>query len=158
MECNFIHHTTITEKKLVEIPLIISNGDRSIRKSIKLHPEEELVLNQELILDDENITITSLEVGGSRKSSATVKNVNTIWGKRLDPGGKVRVNISVHKGPKTMSHEIVALPDEEFFIGDILRIGRDNVALYKIKTKTKVVKYDSAVASDIVRIYGRVIR
>jgi uncharacterized Zn finger protein len=143
---------------LIKVPIIISDREKSIRKSVELHPDEELKVDQEIILAEDNIVITSLEVGNSRVPLAMVKNINTIWGKLMDPSGKVRLNISVHKGPKTMSHVISALPDEEFFIGDILRIGRDNVAIYKIKTNKKVVKYDSAFAGDIVRIYGRVIR
>jgi uncharacterized Zn finger protein len=143
---------------MIKVPIVISDRESSVRKKIDLHPDEELRIDQELILDEDNIMITSLEVGNSRSSLAIAKEVNTIWGKLLDPSGKVKINIAVHKGPKTMSHVISALPDEEFFIGDILRINRDNVAIYKIKTHKKVVNYDSAMAGDIIRIYGRVIR
>lgn len=157
-ECNFIHHTIITEKKMIEIPIIISNQDKSFQEKVELHPDEELKMDQELFLDEKSIKITSLEVNNKRVEMAFAKNVKTIWGKLLDQSGKVRLNVSIHKGPTTMSHVISALPDEEFFIGDILKIGRDNVAIYRIKTKSKVVKYDSALAGDIVRVYGRVIR
>lgn len=157
-ECNLIHHATITEKKMIKVPIIISELEKSNKKTIELYPDEELRLEGELILDDDNLLITSLELGDKRVGYALAKDLSTIWCKILDPSGKVKVKISVHKGPNTLSHTIVAVPDEEFFIGDILRIGRDNVAIYKIKTNTKVVKYDSALASNIVRIYGRVIR
>ncbi|WP_455392555.1 HVO_0476 family zinc finger protein [[Eubacterium] cellulosolvens] len=157
-ECNLIHQTVITEKKLINVPTIISTMDKSARKSVALHPDEELEVGQELIVDEQNVVITSLEVGGVRVSHATAKNVVTLWTKRTEINGKVQVKISVHKGPNTLSHKIDALPDEEFFIGDVLRIARDNVAIYKIKTYNKIVKYESAVAKDIVRIYGRVIR
>ena len=157
-KCNFIHQTTITEKKLINVPVIISDQAESIRKTVELHPNEELMLDQELIVDEQNVIITSLESAGSRVNHAAAKEVSTIWSKQADLEGKVQLKISVHKGPNTLSHKLEALPDEEFFIGDILRISRDNVAIYKIKTHTKVVKYDSALAKDIVRIYGRVIR
>lgn len=157
-ECKFIHQTTITEKKLIEVPLILSTLGNSIRQSIELHPDEELTIGQELILNEQNVVITSLEVSGVRVSHATAKDVSTLWTKQTEIEGKVQVKISIHKGPNTLSHKIDALPDEEFFIGDILRIARDNVAIYKIKTNSKVVKYDGAAARDIVRIYGRVIR
>jgi uncharacterized Zn finger protein len=130
----------------------------SERKSVELHPDEELTVGQELIVDESNVVITSLEIGEARKNRATAKNVTTIWTKRTEIDGKVPVKVSVHKGPNTLSHTITAIPDEEFFIGDVLRIARDNVAIYKIKTHTKVVNYDSAMAKDIIRIYGRVIR
>ncbi len=157
-ECNFTHQTIITEKKLINVPIIVSTNDDSVRNTVELHPDEELVVGQELIVDENNVMITSLEVGNARTSHATAREISTIWTKRTEINGKVQVKISVHKGPNTLSHTITAVPDEEFFIGDILKIGRDNVAIYKMKTHTKVVKYDSAVARDIVRIYGRVIR
>jgi uncharacterized Zn finger protein len=157
-ECNFIHQTTITEKKLINVPLIVSTNDESACNTVELHPDEELRVGQELIVDENNVEITSLEVGNARRGHATAKEISTIWAKRTEIDGKVQVKISVHKGPNTLSHTITAVPDEEFFIGDILKIGRDNVAIYKMKTHTKVVKYDSAAARDIVRIYGRVIR
>ncbi len=156
--CSHIHHTIITEKKMIKVPIIISDQDRSYQSTIELHPDEELSLEQELIMDEDSVKISSLEVGNNRVPRTTAKKVSTIWCKRFDPMGKVRINVSVHKGPKTISHVLTALPDEEFYIGDILRIGRDNVAIYKIKTHTKVVKYDGAAAGDIVRVYGRVIR
>ncbi len=157
-DCNFIHQTTITEKKLITVPTIISSQGESDRISVELHPDEELIIGQELIVDEKNVVITSLEVSGVRVKHASAKEVNTIWSKRTEIDGKVQVKISVHKGPNTLSHTVTAIPDEEFFIGDILKIGRNNVAIYKMKTKTKVVKYDGAAAKDIVRIYGRVIR
>jgi uncharacterized Zn finger protein len=143
---------------MIKVPVIVSIDDRSEKKSIELHPDEVLNLDQELILDEDSVLISSLEVGSTRVKSAMVKDISTIWCKGLDPMGKVKVNVSIHKGPKTLSQVITLLPDEELFIGDIIRIGRDNVAIYKIKTHNKVVKYDGAMAGDIVRVYGRVIR
>jgi uncharacterized Zn finger protein len=125
---------------------------------VSLHPDEELVVGQEIIVDEENVTITSMEASGKRVNHAAAHDVTTLWTKRNEIDGKVQVRISVHKGPNTLSHKIDALPDEEFYIGDTLRIARDNVAIYKIKTQNRVVNKESAIARDIVRIYGRVIR
>jgi uncharacterized Zn finger protein len=157
-ECGFVHQMTINEKKLIQVPIIISTRDKSLRKTIELHPDEELTLDQEIIADEQNVVISSIEKGDKRVFSSSAKDISTIWSKRIEEDGKVRVKISVHKGPNTLSHDLWVLPDEEFFIGDVLRIKKNNVAIYKIKTPFKVVKYDSALARDIVRIYGRVIR
>lgn len=156
--CGHIHHAIITEKKLITVSLIISDQEKSFKSSIELHPDEEIILDQEMVLGEKNIKISSIEVSGARKPMAIVKDISTIWCKLLDSSGKLHIKVSVHKRSNTMSYEILALPDEEFFIGDIIKIGRDNVAVFKIKTRNKVVKYNSALAEDIVRIYGRVIR
>lgn len=156
--CDHIHQTLITEKKFIKINTIISTQDTSERTSVELHPDEELMIGQDIIVDEENVTITSMEQSGKRVHHATAHDVATLWAKRTVIDGKVQVRISVHKGPNTISHKIDALPDEEFYIGDTIRIARDNIAIYKIKTQNKVVKKDCAIARNIVRIYGRVIR
>ena len=73
--CNFIHHTTISDKKMIKVPIIMSMDERSIKTSIELHPDEILNLDQELILDENNVTISSLEVGPNRVKSAMAKDV-----------------------------------------------------------------------------------
>ena len=156
--CGHIHQTVITEKKLIQVPVIISAGAKSLKTNVELHPDEELMVGQEVIVDEQDLRITSLESSGKRIEHATAKEVSTLWTKQLEENGKVKVNISVHKGPNTLSHNIEALPDEEFYVGDILRIARDNVAIFKIKTQNRIIKYDGAAARDIIRIYGRVIR
>ena len=89
-ECDFTHQITITEKKLINVPIIISSRDDSSRKSIELHPDEELVVGQELIVDEQNVMITSLETDKSRVNRATAKDVNTIWVKRTEIQGRCK--------------------------------------------------------------------
>ena len=39
-----------------------------------------------------------------------------------------------------------------------MRIKGDNIAIHSIKTRGKNLKYGSAKARDIVRLYGRIVR
>ena len=43
-------------------------------------------------------------------------------------------------------------------IGDIIKSGRDQIAIHKIKTKGLVIKDGGTSARDIVRLYGRFVR
>jgi uncharacterized Zn finger protein len=54
-----------------------------------------------------------------------------------------------------LAAELTALPDEEFFVGDILNIGRDDVVIHYIKTRDGMVRQGGVPARDIVRIYAK---
>ena len=62
------------------------------------------------------------------------------------------------KGAKTLKRTLWAVPEEEFFIGDVMRIKGLRLAIHAIKTKDKKVKKGSVAARDIVRMYAKVVR
>ena len=47
------------------------------------------------------------------------------------------------------------LPEEEFFIGDLMTVGRYNVVITQIKTTDGMARRGSVLARDIVRIYAK---
>jgi uncharacterized Zn finger protein len=53
---------------------------------------------------------------------------------------------------------MLAVPDEEFGIGDILTVGKRNVVIHTIKIEDKTLKTGAARARDIVRIYANIVR
>ena len=71
---------------------------------------------------------------------------------------KVKVKFSISKGPRTLAKELVALPDEEFHVGDMVEIGRMKVVIHKIKCRDGMVREGGAEASTIVRVYAKGIK
>jgi uncharacterized Zn finger protein len=65
------------------------------------------------------------------------------------------VKISINDVHKTIPAEIVVLPEEEFFIGDLMTVGRYNVVITQIKTPDGMARRGSVLARDIVRLYAR---
>ena len=151
-ECSRVHTAVVREAKAIKVPIIISDQGESRRSVIELPEDEEIRVEDELVLEDLPIIISSLESNGRRVLKAEVKDITTIWAKRFD---KLHVKISINDVHKTMSTEVMALPEEEFFVGDMMTIGRYNVVITKIKTKDSMAQRGSVPARDIVRIYAR---
>ncbi|OGD48159.1 MAG: hypothetical protein A3K76_05180 [Euryarchaeota archaeon RBG_13_57_23] len=154
-ECGHIHHCVLKAEKPVNLPVVISWLDKSRKSSLALGPDEVLSVEDEVMCGDEQIIVTSIESKGARVGRAKARDIQTVWGKRFD---KVRVPFSVSQVSKTFSEHILAVPDEEFYVGDILKVGRHEVVIHSIKIKDKSLRMGGARARDIVRVYANIVR
>jgi uncharacterized Zn finger protein len=153
--CGHIHNTVVREPKTVNVPIIVSEMGQSKRFEFEFGEEEMVALEEELFVGDANVVITAIEKGDKRVSHSPANEISTLWAKRFD---KVRVKISVNKNTKTMAAEVFALPEEEFFVGDLMTIGRDEVVIHSIKVDDGMVRTGGVAARDIVRIYAKTAR
>jgi len=154
-ECGHVHAVELAEEMPVKVPIVVSWLEESSRSSIPLGPHEEVEVGDELYLDDHRIIVTSLESGGGRKEAAMAKDIVTIWAKRFD---KVWVKISLDRHGKVYSKEILAVPEEEFEVGDIIDIEGNGAAITSIRIDGRTLHKGYAPARDIVRIYSKAIR
>jgi uncharacterized Zn finger protein len=81
--------------------------------------------------------------------------VTNIWAKQFD---KIWIKISLDRHGKVFSKDILAVPEEEFIIGDVVDIEGTNAAITSIRIGTHTIHRGSAIARDIVRIYTKAIR
>ena len=154
--CGAVRSVTNREPKPVEVPLILSWMDRSVRQTIEMGPGELVVVGEELPLAEGRAVVTAIETKGRRAQQAKASEVDTIWAKKTD---QVWVAFSVNMGNRTVARRVLAAPDEEFAIGDIVDLGRDRVLVHRIKrTGHKTLREGIVPAEDIVRVYGRVVR
>jgi uncharacterized Zn finger protein len=151
-ECQHVHSAVVREPKSTKVAIILSDMGATTKTEFEFGEDELVVVGDELFIGDTNVVITAIEMGERRVPEAVAKEIKTIWAKRFD---KVRVKISVNKTSKTLAAELTALPDEEFFVGDILNIGRDSVVIHYIKTRESMVRQGGVPARDIVRIYAK---
>jgi uncharacterized Zn finger protein len=151
-ECQQVHSAIVREPKSVKVPIILSDMGTTRKTDFEMGEDEFLAVGEELFIGDVNVVITAIEKGEKRVDHAPAKEAKAVWAKKFD---KVRVRISVNKTSKTLAAELTALPDEEFFVGDILTIGRDEVVIHSIKTKDAMVRNGGVAARDIVRIYSK---
>lgn len=154
-KCGGVKKTIVKRERPVSVKLIVSEEEKSKKKEIELFPSEEVAVGDRIIVNGVEIEVTSIESNGKRVSSSYVEEIDTLWTRRAD---KVKVRFSINKGPRTLSKEIYALPEEEFFVGDMVEIGRMKVIIHKIKCKDKMVRTGGTQASEIVRIYARAIK
>lgn len=153
--CGRVSSVVQREPRPIEVPLIVSSGGGSERTTLELGPDELVEIGRTFEGPSGTIRITSLESARGRARSLVARDVRTIWAKRAD---RIRVLFSVNKGSRTVSRSLVALPDEEFLVGDIVDLGRDRAVIHRIKVRDRVLRRGSARADAIVRVYGRVVK
>jgi len=154
-DCGHVHHVTLKCDKPVELPVVISWLEKSTRKSVQLGPDEVLAVEDEIMCGDEPVLVTSIESKGARVKRAKAKDIETVWGKRFD---KVRVPFSVSHQGRSFPEFVLAVPDEEFFVGDIISVGNHEVVIHTIKIEEKALRTGGAAARDIVRVYANIVR
>ena len=156
MECGHTHSTVVREEKPVSLPVIVSDQGESRRELLEMEPEEVLCLRDELFVGDTYVVVTGIESSGRRVKRAPAGDIDTLWAKRYD---KIKVKVSVNKVHKTVPTEVYAMPDEEFYVGDIIPTGKEEeVVIHQIKTRRGMIRDGGVEARDIVRIYAKVIR
>src|SRR3989304_1020919 len=121
--CGSVRNVSMRESKPIEIPLIVSWMEKSVRQSIEMAPDEICAVGSELFLVDGSARVTSIESKGRRVPEAKASEIDAIWVKRSD---KVWVSFSVNMGNRTVSRKVLAAPDEEFLVKDIVDVGRAN--------------------------------
>jgi uncharacterized Zn finger protein len=154
-KCGLKHPSTIRAETFITIPVIVSEMDFSQKNELELTGQETINVGDEYQLDRGMIKITAIETKKGRVKSSIAKDVTTLWAKKFD---RLKLKVSINKGSKTLTRIIWAVPDEEFFVGDVMRIKGLNFAIHRIKTKNKNLKKGSAEARDIIRLYGKTVR
>ncbi|MBI4813287.1 MAG: hypothetical protein HY802_02815 [Methanobacterium sp.] len=153
-ECGNTFRETITIPKMVECRVIISKFEESVKKTIKLYTDEILQAGEVLIVDDEEVEITSLEnIRGGGVLKSPVSELVTIWAASL--AGPARVGISIDYGGRILSRKVEVERDFEFNVGDVVKLERSVFQIKSMKTITSRIRKGGAVAEQIKRVYGR---
>jgi uncharacterized Zn finger protein len=154
-ECGQTHHATLKSEKPVEVPVVISWLEESVREKVLLGADEVLTVKDEIMCGEIPTMVTSIESKGARVRSCRARDIDTIWAKRFD---KIRVPFSINHQGRSYSQHIMAVPDEEFFIGDMIEIDKRPIVIHAIKVQERTLRRGSALARDIVRVYGNEVR
>ena len=154
-KCGYRHTSVIRANQFVTVPVIVSEMDTSRKNEIELPAQEIIHIGDEYQLERGTIKITAIDIQEGRVKSSYAKDVKTLWAKKYD---RIKLKVSINKGSKTLSRVIWAVPDEEFFIGDVMRIKGLNFVIHRIKIKDRNLNKGSAEARDIVRLYGKIVR
>jgi uncharacterized Zn finger protein len=154
-KCGFRYQSVIRTPMAISVPIIVSEQQSSEKSEIELSSDEMINVGDEFHLDEGTVKITAIEVKSRRVESSLAKRITTLWAKKFD---KIKLGISINKGEKTLTRTLWAVPDEEFFIGDVMKIKGLSFTIHRIKTHDKNLREGSAAARDIVRLYAKTIR
>lgn len=154
-ECGHVHQVEIAEERPIDVPIIVSWMGKSQQSTVGLRPSEVVSVDDEFYIDDMRVSVTAIEKDQQRVASAKAQEIATIWAKRFD---KVWVKISLDFHGKVYSKKILAIPEEEFEVGELFEVEGREAAITAIKVEDRTLKKGSAVARDIVRLYARGVR
>lgn len=154
-ECGHVHHIVVKVERPLDVPIIISWIGESVKTKITIGPDEVISVDDEIMCGEKPVLVTSIESKGARVKRAKARDIQTIWAKKFD---KIRVPFSIGHLGRSYSESVLAVPDEEFFVGDILKVGKAEVAIHTIKLRNKVVRDGGAEARDIVRVYAAAVK
>lgn len=155
LRCGQTRSETYREWAPLRLPLIVSEGEASRRMSVDLLPDEEIRVGDALEVAEGEVQVTAIEVGEKRVREARAAEITALWSKRAD---RTRVKFSLNKGRRTVAYEVEALPEEEFEVGDLVRLGRDRGVIHRIRTDRGLVREGAVPARAIVRVYCKEVR
>lgn len=153
-QCSLIHQAHIDVEKAIEVPTIISSGSSSQKTAVEFYPKEVVRVTDEILWEDHNLLVTSIEVGDKRVKKAEASKISSLWVKVFD---SIDLNVSIVEGANTKSERINAAPEEEFEVGDLLEFGKTKVVITKMKVTYRTINREGkpVEARDIKRIYTK---
>nr|WP_319372773.1 HVO_0476 family zinc finger protein [uncultured Methanobacterium sp.] len=153
-ECGNTFKETVIIPKMVECRVIISKFEESVKKTIKIYPDEVLEVGEVLVVDGEEVEITSLENNrGGRVLKSPVSELVTVWAASL--AGPTRVGISIDYGGRILSRKVEIERDFQFNVGDVVKLERAVLQIKSMKTITSRIRKGGTPAEQIKRVYGR---
>ena len=153
--CGVVRSVVTREPRPIQVPVIVSWLESSEKTALEFGPSETVSVGEALEVGERRVEVTAIESHGARVPAALAKDVSTIWAKRVD---QVRVKFSVNKGNRTVAHDVLAAPDEEFAVGEIVDLGKVRALVHHIRTRHRTMREGAVRADEIVRMYGRVVR
>lgn len=142
----------------VYVRVIVSKGEISVHVRALL--SGVIRTGDELLIDDEAtgeaypVKITSIEVGDKRVDSAAAEDIKTLWARAIDV---VTVKIAVSHRQTTESIEMRVPGENEFVVGEKVRVNNRELRIIRIKIRDggfKSRRGTAVAAKDIRRIYA----
>ena len=154
-DCRWTHPFESRPEARVDVPVIVSDGSRSERRSLSFPPDRELAVGGTVPAPDGPLVVHRIDDRRGRATAAgRAGDVATLWTSRAR--GTV-VRVSVIEGATTRSARLETAPDRSFEIGAPLTV--DGVALAIVAVRAQGRTYRRPVgafrADEVERIYAR---
>jgi uncharacterized Zn finger protein len=152
-ECGNVYRETMEAPRPLEIRIIISKFEESLKKWVSFYPDEILRVDDILEVGDERVRITSLENKRSaRVMESLVEDLITIWAASVDIPARVGVSVDLHG--RVLSRKVEVDRDFTFTVGDVVKMGRTIFRIKTIKTLERRMRRGFAYADVTKRVYG----
>ena len=128
-ECERVHKFSPRRAKIITLPLVISNGDRSMSDHLDTFDEETISVGDEFEHNGHRMIITGMEGDdGRHHDKRDARQIKLLHAKVFDT---VPLKMSVNEKEVTKSYQLEVSPERAVSIGEIIAVdGR------KLKVKT----------------------
>ena len=152
-ECGNVFRETVETPRPLEIRIIISKFEESLKKWVSFYPDEILRVDDILEVGDERVRITSLEnKRNARVMESMVEDLISIWAASVDIPARVGVSVDLHG--RVLSRKVEVDRDFTFTVGDVVKMGRTIFRIKTIKTLERRMRRGFAYADVTKRVYG----
>lgn len=154
-ECGWTHPFEVSPKHEHELNLIVSRGDRSERRKLRLPARARLVAGQPVPGQDPPLEIRKITgLGGDSVEEAIASDVDSLW---VVSPLEHRLPVSVVEGGRTRSFRWVVHPDSVVVVGEpfVADEGRLWVVALRARGRTWRRPGDRFPAREVQRLYGR---
>lgn len=148
-DCSRVHTFSPPRAKLLTVPLVISDGDKSSSDSLETYDMEEIAVGDEFEHAGHRMMVTGMEGRDDRHHQKLVaKELKLLHAKLFDT---VWLKMSVNDNETTKSYQMEVGPDTPYSIGQV-------VAVEGKKLKIKTMKSDQNRTINRGYLYARNIR
>jgi len=161
MDCGNVHSYRVPRIKMKTVKVIVSHMEQSRVMQMLLDETDRFFIDDELVADDIStgdvvpIMITALECDDKRKPSASVKDIDTIWGRAID---EMTVKVAIQRGEVTEPVDLKVPGDFRFVVGQNVRIDGKDYPIVSIKIRGgsfKSKENDYVLAKKVKRVYAK---
>ncbi len=156
VDCGHVFKDVVSSKKPQSYRIIISKQGESIKTFIELSPNDELAIGDNLLTDEGQVKITSIEIKDKRVKKASVEDIVTIWANSVEI--PARVGFSVDLSGEVDSYKLDLDRDFQISTEDIVKMDKHIVRIHVIKTQERKITSGFARAEVIKRVYGKPVK
>ncbi len=154
-QCRATHPFESRPPKKTELFVIVSDGPRSVRRSISLAPGQRIQTGAPVPDYDEPVIARRLDARDGRlRTGGRADEISTVWATR-QVGAVVKVSMII--GRITRPGRIVVPPETRFEIGGELDFEGTTLVITALRARGKTwrLEGDAFRADEIQRLYGR---
>ncbi len=156
VDCGHVFKDVISSKKPKMYRVIISKQGESVKTFIELSPDDELIVGDNLLTEEGQVEVTSIEVKDKRVKKASVEDIVTIWANSVEIPARIGFSVDLHGEVDSYKLDL----DRNFQISteDIVKIDKHIVRIHVVKTQERKITSGFARAEVIKRVYAKPVK
>jgi len=154
-ECRWTHPFLSAREPAVPVPVIVSKGSSSERRTVELAAAGTLRVGEPLPGVDPGLVVHRIDRhDGARAPSALAREAKTVWAIVPSPP---TLRVAVMEGARSATERVTVAPGLRLGIGDELRVPGGPVTIVALRARERTWRRpgDTFAAAEVAVVYGR---